>query len=61
MVLPWFVILYFYQCLPATTRMELLIDGPDRLVPAESHGQAVGGGVLRIACAFFPAYHCWVI
>ena len=43
MVLPWFVILYFYQCLPATTRMELLIDGPDRLVPAESHGQAVGG------------------
>ena len=43
MVVPWFVILYLSQCLPATTSMELLIDCPDRLVPAESHGQAVGG------------------
>ena len=50
MVVPWFVILYLSQCLPATTSMELLIDCPDRLVPAARNvtGRQWACAVLRI-------------
>ncbi len=51
MVVPWFVILYLSQCLPATTSMELLIDCPDRLVPAARNftGRRWACAVLRMA------------